>query len=322
MRFLKSEAGAVVFWVISSILLAAAIVPWIYNAGMDLAAEAQAKELSPILESIGKSAARADLDRYFSRALLLSVLVLLPVFLLRLRQIRRSSPREASVKAEPLPWKTRLLDICTAFVIAAGSLWILGTTLQHFGAFFSRPDAPAVSKLFSKAVIPALGAAVVEEWLFRGLLLGIWLRVAKPVPAIVGTSLLFAFVHFMQPPADAAIANPGQIFAGFHLLGLIFLNFTDPGFIAAEFAVLFTLGLLLASTRVRTGSLWFPIGLHAGLVFAFKAFNLYHKASPDSALRPLWIGDSLRSGVLPVLTLLVMGLICWPILRNRGRVRK
>ena len=306
-----------VLWVLGSILLAAAIVPWIYSAGMRLAADAQVNDLSPILESIGKSAGRADLDRYFSRALLLSVLLLLPVFLVRLRRINRAKPQPEMRKSVRPSWKTRLLDLVVAFVIAAGSLWILGSLLQHFGAFFTRTEAPEFSKLLSKAVLPALGAAVVEEWLFRGLLLGVWLRVAKPLTAILGTSLLFAFVHFMQPPANAEIADPGYFLAGFHLLGLIFLNFTDPRFIAAEFAVLFTLGLLLASTRVRTGALWFPIGLHAGLVFAFKAFNLFHKATPDSALRPLWIGDSLRSGVLPVCTLMVMGLICWLMMRNR-----
>ena len=316
MRFLKSEAGAVVLWVVASILLAAAIVPWIYTAGMNLAADARENDLAPILESIGRSAGRADLDRYFSRALLFSVLALLPVFLFRLRLIKRSFPSREVVKSPRLSWKARLLDLAAAFLIAAGSLWVLGVALQSFGAFASDSEAPGFSKLITKAALPALGAAVVEEWLFRGLLLGVWLRVAKPVTAILGTSLLFAFVHFMQPPANVEIADPGAAFAGFHLLGLIFLNFTDPQFIAAELAVLFTLGLLLAATRYRTGSLWFPIGLHAGLVFAFKAFNLLHDSRP-SALRPLWIGDSLRSGVLPVFTLLVMGGICWVVVRKR-----
>ena len=97
--------------------------------------------------------------------------------------------------------------------------------------------------------------------------------------------------------------------------GLIFKNFTNPQFIAAEFATLFTVGLILGAARLRTGALWFSIGLHAGWIFAFKGFNLLHK-SIDSPLRPLWIGDSLRSGLLPLLTLFLTAVICHYILRS------
>jgi membrane protease YdiL (CAAX protease family) len=119
----------------------------------------------------------------------------------------------------------------------------------------------------------------------------------------------------MQPPPGTEIANPAAATAGFQLLGLILKNFSNPQFIAAEFLVLFSIGLILGATRLRTGALWFPIGLHAGWIFAFKGFNLLHKSVDANPLHPLWIGDSLKSGLLPLLTLLVTAVLCHFLLR-------
>ena len=159
-------------------------------------------------------------------------------------------------------------------------------------------------------------AGIIEEWLFRGLLLGVWLRIAKPMSALLSVSFIFAVVHFLQPPADYPIANSSSPFAGFQLLGGILQHFLDPRFIAAELALLFVLGIVLGSNRLRTGSLCVPIGLHAGFVFAFKSFNLLYD-NADTALRPLWIGESLRSGLLPLATLILAGAICRFVFRSR-----
>ena len=115
-----------------------------------------------------------------------------------------------------------------------------------------------------KAVWSAVAVAVVEEWLFRGLFLGLWLRVSRPWAACVGTSLVFAFVHFLAPPPGYQVADPTSVWAGFRWLGGILLHFTDPGFIAADFLTLFGIGVVLAGARLRTGGLWLPVGLHFG----------------------------------------------------------
>lgn len=315
MRFLKSEAGAVVLWLLGTIALAAALVPWIYRVGKNLAISAASNDLSGFHEWLGAASGRADFDRFFSRALVFSALVLLPFLLARLKAIRRSDPGRVLPKSPPLPWKTRIIHYVSALILAAGLLWLLGTILEHYGAYISRPELPKLSKFLNKTIYPALGASIIEEWLFRGLLLGVWLRIAKPATALLGTSFVFAFVHFMQPPPGSEIADPAAPLAGFELLGLILKNFTNPQFIAAEFATLFAVGLILGATRLRTGSLWFPIGLHAGWILAFKGFNLLHKSVETSPLRPLWIGDSLRSGLLPLLTLCLTAAICHFTLR-------
>ncbi|WAC19687.1 CPBP family intramembrane metalloprotease [Luteolibacter sp. SL250] len=316
MRFLKSEAGAVVVWLIGTIVLAAGLFPWIYAAGQALAAHAAGRELAPIWESIGRSAERADLGTYFSRSLYAAVLLLLPWLIIRMRRIRNQSRAAAPPDApQRMPWKTRLVHLASAIVLAAGMLWLLGGALRMAGAFAADPDPASLSRIISKALAPAFFAAVIEEWLFRGLLLGIWLRILRPRRALLTVSFIFAFVHFLAPPDGSDIADPAAPLAGFRMLGLIFGHFLDPRFIAAEFLALFTVGLILGATRLRTGSLWFPIGLHAGWIFAFKSFNMVH-IELESPLRPLWIGDSLRSGLLPLATLLVTAMICHFTLRR------
>jgi len=316
MRFLKSEAGAILLWIIGIILLAAVLFPWIHQGGQSFAAYGAGTEMQPgFLNKWADSARKADVGTYFGRSLYASVLLLLPVLILRLRKIRgQAKPETPAERLLPLPWKTRLIHLATAIVLAAGMLWLLGWALEAAGAFAADPRPPAISKIIRKAIMPAIFGSVIEECLFRWLLLGIWLRILKPGKALVTVSLIFAFVHFLSPPAGSEIAEPSAPLAGFQMLGLIFSHFLNPQFIAAEFLVLFTVGMILGATRLRTGSLWFPIGLHAGWIFAFKSFNMLHieQASP---LRPLWIGESLRSGLLPLATLLVTAAICHFTLR-------
>jgi membrane protease YdiL (CAAX protease family) len=210
----------------------------------------------------------------------------------------------------------------TGCIIAAGLLWGLGAILDAAGAYVPKQQAPAAGKLLSKALVPAVAVALVEEWLFRGVLLGLWLRFARPVTACAGTALVFAFLHFLNPPAGSVIADPAHVLAGFQLLGKILLHFTDPLFFLTDFASLLAAGLILAWARVRTGALWFSIGLHAGWIAAFKAFNLFYQEVSDSPLRPWGIGENLRSGVLPLLTLGITAVICHFVLRRFSRASR
>ena len=62
-------------------------------------------------------------------------------------------------------------------------------------------------------------------------------------------------------------------------------------------------------------SLWFPIGLHAGWVFAYAAFNLYYNPAKHP-LHPWGVGDNLRSGVVPLLALITTAVVCHFIIRQ------
>lgn len=315
-RFLKSEIGAAVVWVILSILLAALVAPCLYQGGKWLAGRASAENLPDLLEWLGAACGRSGFSRFFDRSLLLGALFLMPFLIRRLRRIGRQRDHEERVNLVKLPLRNIGWHVVLGFLIAGGILWALALGLDAAGAYQLKASTPDLGKVLRKVALPSVIASLLEEWLFRGVLLGLWLRLARPSYAVIGTSLLFAFVHFLKPPDGMEIADPSAVFAGFDLLGKILLHFTDPLFFVTDFATLFAVGLILAYARVRTGALWFSIGLHAGWIFAFKLFNLVYRKSPDHPVFPWGVGESLRSGLLPLLALLLTAWVCHLTLRR------
>lgn len=308
-RFFKSEIGAAVLWVMVSLLAAAILSPWLHLGGRWFAGLGDAGRLPGSLNWIAESCGRAKFDRFFSRSLLISALVFLPFLSARIRHLR-SSPEFHKTRMHRHPPLDIALQIAVAAMISGVLLWLLGMYLAHAGAYLPKANQAGFGKLLSKVFLPAVGASVVEEWLFRGVLLGLWLRYSKPAVAVAGTSLIFAFLHFLSPPAGTVIADPAHPLAGFQLLGLILMHFANPLFFVAEFASLVAIGVILAWARLKTGALWFSIGLHGGWIIAFKAYNQLYESVPGNALHPWWIGDSLKSGVLPLVTLALTTIAC------------
>ena len=318
-RFLQSEIGAAVLWMFCSLILAALISPWVYQAGMRLAAAAEAKQLPAMLAWLGAVCGRSKFPRFFDRCLLVSALVLLPLLFRRITKARAAAGAGRVISGPGVLWQSAASQVAVGCVISAGMLWGLGAVLEAAGAFMPRGHVHALGSLFPKILIPAVAASLLEEWLFRGLLLGLWLRCSKPIPACAGTSILFAFLHFLKPPDGALIEDPTRALAGFDLLGKILLHFTNPLFFVTDFASLLAVGLILAWARVRTGALWFSIGLHAGWIMAFKGFNMFYQNVPGHPLRPWGVGDNLRVGVLPMVTLGLTAVICHFALRRFDR---
>ncbi len=305
-----------VLWVLAALLLAAAGAPWLYSGGKSLAAAAETRVLPGFLEWLGAACGRADFDRYFSRALLASALLFAPFLLRRVRALGGGKPVADLAK---LPWKSALFQVAAGCLIAGGMLWALGSVLEEVGAYVPKVKPITLGKLLGKIAVPAVVAPLLEEWVFRGLLLGLWLRFAKAPAACIGTSLFFAFVHFLKLPDGAVTADPALPLAGFALLGQVLLHFTDPQFFVTDFATLFFIGMILAWARLRTGALWFSIGLHAGWIAAFKGFNLLHAVVDDHPLRPWGVGESLRSGLLPLLTLALTAALCHFVMKRSNR---
>lgn len=299
------------WWLVSSLVLAAALVPWLYQGGKSLADSAAAGDLPGILEWLGAACERAEFARFFSRSLLLAALLLLPLLLRRLRVLRAAGIGRLDLCVS-VSWKCAGIQIVLGCVIAGGILWGNGLLLAGQGVFTPKPEAPEFGKLIGRILVPALVVPPLEEWLIRGLLLGMWLRFSKPFAACVWTSLLFAFIHFLKPPAGSVISDPASALAGFELLGKVLLHFTNPRFFITDFATLFFGGMILAWARVRTGTLWFAIGLHAGWIAGFKAFNQLYQ---PVAHNPWGVAETF-SGVFPLVTLGLTAVICHFALRR------
>ena len=297
---------------------------------------------------LAKAADRADFPKFFDRALMLSALVLLFPLTAWLKLGRPPGSYRDT------PWSLRLPDnvivtdrgqplrrnpdgwwhFGTGFFLAAGLLLLSGWLMLQAGCFMWKDAAMStrgVANRFSEAinwldsvkkVLPgALLVALVEEVLFRGVLLGIFLRAMRPAPAIATLSFLFAFVHFLQPPNGATVPDPEASNAGFILLGQIFGRFADPLSMVSRFSILAMVGVVLAYARYRTGSLWMPVGLHVGWVFGvgmFKAATWPVMGLPD-AVRWL-IGMSLLEGLLPLSVVAVTGVLVHAMTRTREPV--
>jgi membrane protease YdiL (CAAX protease family) len=147
---------------------------------------------------------------------------------------------------------------------------------------------------------------VIEEFFFRGLILGVLLRNGPRVMSILLTSAFFSILHFLKAPEETT-TDVGWS-SGFVSIANSFSQFGQPMLLAAAFTTLFLLGWILADARVRTESLWLPIGLHAGWIFASGAFN---KVAHRDMLALPWLGKSLLVGIAPLL----VAMLSWALLR-------
>lgn len=302
-------------WVLMALLVAAVAAPWAYQWGNRFARVVAAEEMSAVFEWLGRACGRAKFERYFSRCFSISALLMLPVLLVRIRAIRAASGVPVEPRAR-VSWKSAVLQVGVGCLIAGGLLLATGMILNLAGAYTLEPRPPQFGELLRRSFVPAIGASLLEEWVFRGLILGLWLRFTRPLAACVGTSAFFAFLHFLGPKQGSFIGKPTSPTAGFELLEKILAQFANPQFFMTEFVTLFCIGMILAGARLRTGALWFSIGLHAGWIAAFKGFSMLHLANPASALYPWGVGDSLKTGLVPLVALGVTAAVCHFVLKN------
>lgn len=316
------DVGLIVGYVVLSFLLAALLSPPLYQIGKGFAEASASRETVDGAAWLAAKAAKATFPVYFKRALLISALILLFPLLhvLKLkvdpRKLRESRwsiylpqvIRDREV-GQPLERNQRAwLHLGLGLAFSSGFFLFMALLLIQIGWFQWQPDASfsAFGKALTGAVFAAALIAIVEEALFRGALLGIFLRAFRPGLAITLLSLLFAGVHFLQPPSGAEVSTPGTTAAGFEMLQLILQRLTQPVDLLYHFASLFVVGLILAYARCGTASLWLPIGLHAGWIICLKVFGKLASRDPD--LLPKYdaiIGTTLVEGFLPLATLLL-----------------
>jgi len=142
------------------------------------------------------------------------------------------------------PWLSRfLLGIVAGFLMIGASL----TLLWAGGMAVIRWQG------IGKEVLLVLGAALLfmlliglsEELLFRGYAFQTLLRGIGPLLSISLSSVVFALAH---------ISNPNTSLLGF--------------------TNIFLVGVLFSLLYLRSGSLWLPVGLHAGWNFALLFFHV------------------------------------------------
>ncbi len=250
---------------------------------------------------------RAHFTRYFNRAVLVCALVLIWPFLKWVKLERSLLPHWR-------PWSLGFRQWALGFFAAATLLLTLGWIFIKMGAYELRP-LPAWHKI-GEPLTAAFGAGIIEEFFFRGLLLGLLLRTMPRGRALFWGTFIFAIVHFLKPPEGWQIEDSAVNWAsGFVVLQQIALGFGDVQFLLAEFATLFAVGWVLAQARMQTGALWAGIGLHGGWIFGLKYFSAL-TAQTDNWLP--WIGSNLKIGLMPLVTVLFTG---WLALKLMPKTR-
>jgi membrane protease YdiL (CAAX protease family) len=131
-----------------------------------------------------------------------------------------------------------------------------------------------------------VSAAVVgtfEEVIFRGVLLR---RLSLDFGRAIGfllTTALYAAVHLLHPRSSTA----HDMLAGVRRTVEILAPLADPANLPT-FVAMFAFGLILAVARLRSGSLWLPIGIHAAFVAVFRVGRIYFRIRKN----PVWlVGD-------------------------------
>jgi len=295
-------------------MLAAALTPIVYTVGMNLGAKAEAEDLPALLEFVGKKAVKSQhkYGKFFARSLMFSALVLLIPLIRSLKNKAQSKPTKSSFFKRIKPTGIDMMDLCIGFITASLGLLILGSILIQLDWRMWR-ESIDIGKAFNKAIPPAIIVAIIEEWLFRGVLFAVLLRTMKPMKAMLFLSIFFAAVHFLQPPKGVVIAQPEAWYSGFILLRHIGELFLQPESIIGVFITLFIVGYILAYSAYRTGKLWLPIGLHMGWVFALKFNSKLTQSNKHLDYDvSMWIGKSIKDGVFPLITLAITGgIILW-----------
>lgn len=123
--------------------------------------------------------------------------------------------------------------------------------------------------LLVSGLLGGLLVALIEESFFRGAM-QYHMRYSNPLlPTLAGTSLFYAAVHFIHPPATGPDTQVDWN-TGWDMLVRTFHQFEHYSGFIDSFAALFMAGVLLALVRERSGSIALCIGIHTGWVLMIK----------------------------------------------------
>lgn len=293
---------------------AAVLAPLLFWAGKETAAWVAHSSLQSngVCRWLADALARADFNRYFNRAVML-------VAITAIWPLIRFGGFDRGLLPVWRPLGSGLRQMLVGLTTAAVLLLLLGAAFTAADAYRLRPDAPWLG--LGGPLGTALTVAVLEEFLFRGILLGLLLRSMSQARAMLWGMFIFAIVHFLKPPEALRLTDEevGWL-SGFRMVGLLFSGFSSVDYLIAEFLTLCAVGWVLGQARLVTGRLWLSIGLHAGWVFGLKYFSALTRSSKalrDGDLLP-WIGLNLKIGLTPLFVVLFTG---WLVLRlTRDRI--
>lgn len=203
-----------------------------------------------------------------------------------------------------------IITLMPIFII----LYVLGINV------FDESQPWTVALAAKKATLSLLLAsliAVVEESVFRGMLLAGLKKNMPVVAAVLISSIYFAALHFLDSRTEIS-QQDFNILSGFILLGEAFTNVFNPKN-ASTFLSLLVVGTFLAIVRTQVKeSLGLCIGCHAGWVWQIKMNNSLF--NPNINSKYLYLISSDNNAVGPLVTgwliLAIIGYFTYKKIRN------
>ena len=213
----------------------------------------------------------------------------------------------------------RLMDFAGYWLV--GLVLILPPALLFLGVGFrvldphwhAKPDDLARAVL--GGLVGGLLAALLEEAVFRGVLLATLVRSMRPALAVAASAVLYAGMHFLR--TDFAVESP-DFAAGFVAVASSLEPLLHPALWWDSFFGLFALGVLLALVRLRTASLLPCIALHAAWIFFLRIYK--ELAGRDVTSPWSWLvgGHDNFTGLVVAVWLLVL-IVCYLRFSRAGR---
>ncbi len=224
----------------------------------------------------------------------------------------RLGNREALGYTLPPPVFVRQLSLGFAFGLVL--MMPLVAMLLGLGVRQVKPELELHPLLLApellQGVFTGFAVGFIEETFFRGAMQTVMTKDRAPVLAIVLPSLVYASVHFL---GGELRVPPDQIHwaSGFTVLGNLFERFESPAVLLDSFVALFSVGILLALVRRRTGSIAACIGLHAGWVCVITMLRSTTLHDPDTQWS--WLVGSYDAvigwGAFSLIVLLIAGFV-------------
>jgi membrane protease YdiL (CAAX protease family) len=299
-------------WFYAGIVVAtgAWISPIAYGAGKALGEVSSVKRTNGFLEWLGRICQEAEFSVFFLVSIIGMALLLFIPFAEWLSMNREPRGKEIG---QPLVHRRRaVLEWGTGLLLAAGFFLLIGYGLVATGSFVWVGPPKEPLKLIQGGLPWMLLVVVIQEWLFRGVALGIFLRAFKAGAAISMTAVLFTAVVLLYPSGEMETLDPDASGVGFELLKQMVRRMTEPGFLVGNVLLLLAAGWVLGYARWRTASLWLPIGLQMGWILANVLFQSSTKPVPRvDPLARLMAGDSLMNGFIPLAGVLVVGALVY-----------
>jgi len=282
-RMVPSDALKVWLYAAAAVWFGTWTSPLLYNFGKAIAEVCENKQTIGLIEWLAGMCRAADFPAFFKAAIWMVAAGLFYPFL-------RSLSGGWMVWQHGLqknPNSLRQLAM-GFFSVAVGFLFLIATTILIKGHGQKIP-LDFLTKISLGAIAGALTWATLQEVIYQGLVLGIFLRSMPRPVAIALAAAFFAMTHFLDPPVGVNVVDPDAAGVGFELLGKLFHPSPSIGTWILSWIPLVGLGGFLAYARCATRSLALPIGIHAGWIFA-NHFSMMLSGRPLQQGWPALIG--------------------------------